>query len=31
VQRGHQRARQRTWADVAAEHVDVYRHVLRDL
>lgn len=31
AQRGGERARQRNWSDVAAEHVDVYRHVLRDL
>jgi len=31
VGRGCERALQRSWADVAAEHVDVYRHVLRDL
>ena len=31
VQRGRERAQQRSWADVAAQHVDVYRHVLRGL
>ncbi len=31
VERGRARASHRTWADVAGEHVDVYRHVLRGL
>jgi len=31
AQRGRERAARRTWADVASEHVDVYRHVLARL
>jgi alpha-1,3-rhamnosyl/mannosyltransferase len=29
--RGRERAARRTWSDVAAEHVDVYRHALARL
>jgi alpha-1,3-rhamnosyl/mannosyltransferase len=31
ARRGRERAQQRNWADVAAEHLNVYRHVLREL
>jgi glycosyltransferase involved in cell wall biosynthesis len=31
VQRGRERAGRRTWADVAGQHRDVYRHALREL